>query len=199
MTKQFRELRSMVGSSMGKKLPGRKELRDSGAKIVASGEGIEVYENGFIFYKEGCRETVYAVDRIDHITYYFADGYKTIGKEELDEMPWDVPIIVVCGMRIDANKFSERFSKEISWEDVGEPVVPSYEEKRLEEMDHTDKLATMYHFLSECTERQQQIVRMYLLGKKKKDIAAELGVAPSTINITIDRVVKEIQKKIKNF
>ena len=76
VTLTYGQLKSLLPSTRGIKLPTEKALRSKEPLFIVTDDGaqVNVYEDGFLAYLKRddtgkLRATVYAVDRCDHITY----------------------------------------------------------------------------------------------------------------------------------
>ena len=56
------------------------------------------------------------------------------------------------------------------------------------------KQKLMWHVGHSLSERQQQVIRAFLAGRRERDTAQELGITQQVVNIYKHRAIKKLQK-----
>ena len=121
----FRELKSMLPSTLGKLLPTAENLSCDNENVLCSYDTgmvqLTVFWNGFFLCQEGCSETVYAVDRCRQLSYIDSDGVKRVIREkDYSDGPCLIPLLLTCANRSDWNPddfdfFWHEFSSAREW------------------------------------------------------------------------------------
>lgn len=97
----FRELKSLVAGTAGKKLPGVDDLCSVRYKPLFSHESgairITVFCEGFVLYERDEDSNVFAVDRCREVLSLDPDGdVRRITEKEFAEGPCLIPLLMVC-------------------------------------------------------------------------------------------------------
>ena len=102
----FRELKSLVAGTTGKKLPGADDLFSGRYKPLFSLESgairITVFCEGFVLHERDEESNVYAVDRCREVRFLDPDGaVRRITEKEFAEGPCLIPLLMVCDTRME--------------------------------------------------------------------------------------------------
>ena len=70
----------------------------------------------------------------------------------------------------------------------------------IEEENIQEERIKLYKAIRQLTPRQQEVVRLvYFQDKTQEEVAEILGVAQSTISVTLERAIENLKKMIRNF
>jgi RNA polymerase sigma factor (sigma-70 family) len=186
------ELRRLVDTTAGKKIPTASALRESGVPVVALaevGNGVlTVYKNGFFTYSVAGHTTVYAVDRC---TGYAYDGGMALGVAFFENEEWTLRLMLAGEDRLEhnGNRREEKphgFSLDEEGSDRGWGDGVDFT-LRIEDRDTVNRMLPM------LTDRQRQIVEMYFVqGLTQQQIADYLMIRKQV-------VCRHIQAAIDRF
>lgn len=197
----LRELKAMLPSTRGKKLPGHAQLRQSGTPVVsckAEGCQMEVYENGFAVYESGKRHTVLRMEHVGLAEFDSVTEDKP-NYEPMDDAEWSVAVMMNGEDRLEkmrqANEEPNLMSTSDAVEDEdGETCDMEFDagvdvEAQVIGDDSTSRM------LACLTERQKEVVVMYYLKKMTmEDIAQELGISKPGVKKNLDLAEKKLRK-----
>lgn len=204
----FRQLKEMVGSGTGHKMPTARQLKDSGEEPVAVREigpdgSLSVYPNGYAVYSNGSGTTVVSIGECGEYTYRFHDGEDGLPTESsivLDGDDWSVAVALKGEEQIEANLMNRKGDRkgsrqyEEDWEHIRvEEEMPDV----LEAVIQKDMLSELMDCL---TDRQREIVTAYFFDElTQQQIADKLGVSQSTVKITLDRGLTNLKKNFSKI
>lgn len=200
----FRQLKEMVGSGMGNRLPTARQLKDSGEEPVAVREigpdgSLSVYPNGYAVYSNGSGTTVVSIGECGEYTYRFHDGEDGLPTESsivLDGDDWSIAVALKGEEQIEANLMNRKGDRKGSrqygedWEHIRvEEEMPDV----LEAVIKKDMLSELMDCL---TDRQREVVTAYFFDElTQQQIADKLGVSHQAV----DNILRQALKKIKKF
>ena len=205
----LRDLKNMLPSTNGKRLPNVKQLREHDQLFLFQplydGE-LHVFTSGFAVYRAGRHTAVLRVDRVSTYFYEFATTDKPIS---LDDQPWATALTLAAEKRMEdfqADRLSRRcvgFADDYDDED-SEDRKPS-DAKVLAGTDDVEETVAcrmddrMKKLLDCLTARQRQVVTMYYIDQRtQQQIANELGISQQVV----DRLIKagiQNMKKSQNY
>lgn len=204
----FRQLKEMVGSGTGHKMPTARQLKDSGEEPVAVREigadgSLSVYPNGYAVYSNASGTTVVSIGECGEYTYRFHDGEDGLPTESsivLDGDDWSVAVALKGEEQIEANLMNRKGDRKGSrqygedWEHIRvEEEMPDV----LEAVIQKDMLSELLDCL---TDRQREVVTAYFFDEfTQQQIADKLGVGRRTVTTMIERSLEKLRKNIKNF
>lgn len=204
----FRQLKEMVGSGTGHKMPTARQLKDSGEAPVAVREigpdgSLSVYPNGYAVYSNGSGTTVVSIGECGEYTYRFHDGEDGLPTESrllLDGDDWSVAVALKGEEQIEANLMNRKGDRkgnrqyEEDWEHIRvEEEMPDV----LEAVIQKDMLSELMDCL---TDRQREVVTAYFFDElTQQQIADKLGVGRRTVTTMIERSLEKLRKNMKNF
>ena len=206
LTTSFEQLKGMVASTTGKKIPSAKALREGGTDILFVHEhddcSITVYTNGFYIYKSYGRETVFAVDRCKEIHYqYLNDEVCTVFEHELTDGPCLVPLLLNGDTRIVHNMDSyEWYWYEFSLNDNKNPwaeeTLIQGPENELINREYQNQVENALNTLSK---QQRRIVHLYYFENlNQSQIAADLGLTQADVSMALSKS-KQILRNYKYY
>lgn len=200
----FRQLKEMVGSGTGHKMPTARQLKDSGEEPVVVREigpdgSLSVYPNGYAVYSNGSGTTVVSIGECGEYTYRFHDGEDGLPTESsivLDGDDWSIAVALKGEEQIETNLMNRKGDRkgnrqyEEDWEHIRvEEEMPDV----LEAVIQKDMLSELMDCL---TDRQREIVTAYFFDElTQQQIADKLGI---TQQVT-DRILKAALKKMKKI
>jgi len=175
----YGELRKILPTTGRCRPPSAKSLMETGLVLFTEevyDARITVYANGFYRFRDGGRETVFAVDRCRGIEadVFNGDGRKTvltISDEDCDRMAWYWPLWIMGSRRLDRNQENREENRvEIhldpnteEWENCLR--VEDFTEQLFAEEDEDEDEPTVWERVNEalqyCTERQRTVVELY--------------------------------------
>ena len=205
----LRDLKNMLPSTNGKRLPNVKQLREHDQLFLFQplydGE-LHVFTSGFAVCRAGKHTAVLRVDRVSTYFYEFATTDKPIS---LDDQPWATALTLAAEKRMEdfqADRLSRRcvgFADDYDDED-SEDRKPS-DAKVLAGTDDVEETVAcrmddrMKKLLDCLTARQRQVVTMYYIDQRtQQQIANELGISQQVV----DRLIKagiQNMKKSQNY
>jgi RNA polymerase sigma factor (sigma-70 family) len=219
----YRELKALVASTQGKKVPGYKELMKSGSRVVIQNEDIVVYENGFYIYAdEDGHVTVYAVDRCSDLTYeihpstdevkegtqlpnctthYYAKAAVAILNEKyFGDVDWNIPLTVAAGHRLNHN--DERGYEKKKAYSIGseqsegeEEYLKALADRQLDEEQKSKEYKRLYAAMEHLTDKQKEVIYLfYFKGMKQPQIAEKLGISLDTVKDHKKAALNKIKK-----
>jgi len=207
----YLELKKLLPSTKHiKRLPFPLQLRNMKSNLLfsykLSGCTIEVYDNGLYIYSSNGRETTYAVDRCNTITYSFDTGTQLVDESELGKFKWYIPLAQKGESRLEIN--SERtldsigkkpYENEIWRTNFTVNPFEELEEKRELEQDYA-RVRKAYTFL---TSRQKQAVILYLKNERKSKEQrlnqTELGRQMGISHQVYSKLLKTAFKRLKKY
>ena len=207
LTTSFRELKSMVASTAGKKLPSAKALREETSAVLFIHEhddcSITVFTNGFFIYECYDRETVFAVDRCKEIHYqYSTDEVRTVFEHEFADGPCLVPLLINGDGRVVENlerywKYWEEFSLNSDGAPRAREIQVESAEDALITTENSNELPNRIRdALLSMTQSQYAVFQMYVVqGLTQVEIAGKLGISQPAVKKTLDYAVCKFQKK----
>ena len=195
LTTSFKELKSMVASTAGKKLPNAKALREGDYDILFVHEhddcSITVFTNGFYIYESYDRETVFAVDRCKEFHYrYLNDEVCTVFEPEFADGPCLVPLLLNGDTRIVHNTDSyEWYWYEFSLNDNKNPWA---EETMIQgpenELINREYQNQVENALNTLSKQQRRIVHLYYFENlNQSQIAADLGLTQADVSMALSK------------
>ena len=191
----FKDLRNLVGTTMGKALPTARALRESGIPVIVQATArdgkLTVYENGFYTYSTPSGTTVYAVDRYDSYDY---DGGDLLTEEVLGGEDWRVWLLLEGEKRLEHNNNAreegDHFSYSADTTERGDLRDPH---DFVEDIENRDLVERM---MDRLTEKQRQVMRMrYGEGMTQQKIASQLGISQQMIA----KLLRSAKKKAEKF
>ncbi len=87
--------------------------------------------------------------------------------------------------------FMESFANEAS------AYFRTDEDRRREEFFEKFKSRLKWHLDHSLSPRQKQVIKLYLMGKKERDIAKILGIKQQVVNIYKRRAVNKLREKLR--
>lgn len=213
----FAQLKAMVpGTKEMGKLPSYKKLMEMKPEVLLAAEDgelmVTVYSNGYYTASRNGYVTVYSVDRCSSIEYRFDDGSSmTVPESEYADGSWLMPLSLVADHRLEhsadcrADYQAEFTADTIGTERRSELSVPDYAtQMELQELEdllekiHQKRLWLLEEAMQKLTDRQSQIVELYFRqGLSQRQVAAELGVANTTVQSALEGAVKKLKKYIE--
>jgi RNA polymerase sigma factor (sigma-70 family) len=198
----FRQLREMVGSGTGHKMPTARQLKNSGEEPVAVREigpdgSLSVYPGGYAVYSNGSGTTVVSIGECGEYTYRFHDGEDGLPTESrllLDGDDWSIAVALKGEEQIEANLMNRKGDRRGSRQ-----YKDDWEHIRVEE-ELPDVLAIvqrdMLSELLDClTERQREVVTSYFFDElTQQQIADKLGISKPAVNKTIKSALFAMRK-----
>lgn len=200
----FRQLKEMVGSGTGHKMPTARQLKDSGEEPVVVREigpdgSLSVYPNGYAVYSNGSGTTVVSIGECGEYTYRFHDGEDGLPTESsivLDGDDWSIAVALKGEEQIEANLMNRKGDRKGNrqygedWEHIRvEEEMPDV----LEAVIQKDMLSELLDCL---TDRQREVVTAYFFDElTQQQIADKLGVSHQAV----DNILRQALKKIKKF
>ena len=186
----FADLKKLVDTTLGKPLPTRKRLMESGVPIVAETDTLTVYQNGFYIYTDGEHSTVYRVDACSKLGFKklrVADDMRGEAEETVyvDETyyadyPWQFALELAGDFRLEHNSdVREDDHSQISLIDETAEInamgtksengvhhqsrMPQYnmEEEIVEAMDHQAKLALLPAAKQVLKGTERRVIELY--------------------------------------
>ena len=202
LTTSFRELKAMVGSTAGQKLPSARKLHEDGGEILFSYEHgdttLTVFASGFFLYECYDRKTVSAVDRCKEIIYQYQDGeIRRIEEAEFRDGPCLIPLLMAGDDRVAHNLDSyEWYWHEFSLDNDGEDWTKEASTMSAEdEYLHSEDISQVREEMDGLTERQQQIVRLYYCeGKSQYEIASLLHIGRSRVQKVLNASLRRMRR-----
>ena len=208
LSTSFRQLKGVVGSTAGKKLPSVKALKESGAGIVFVFEHgditLTVYSNGFFIYECFGKEVVSAVDRCQQIVYQYQDNeIRKIEETEFRDGPCLIPLLLSGDDRVAHNlenyewywhEFSlsehlENWCEEATTECLEDRFFSN--EQRIKQHEELDDA------LDNLTKRQRQVVQLYFIEEMTfVQIAKHLNLSYSTVYETLRSAMERLRDKV---
>lgn len=196
------------------KLPTPAALRESGAaivelKITEDKSVLLVYDNGYVVYDNGLRNTVFRLHDVNGCYCYHP--YSGIGKpgmciyeEEILSMPWFLGTLMVAEDRIvhsqnnssgNQNVFSTVAVSETAFGLVDPEPDPL--EQIIRHQDLIETIRIVNYALSKITEDQRRVVVEYFRSdEKKKEIAKRLGMSPQLLNYFVQSGLRGMRKAL---
>lgn len=92
----LRQLKAMLPSTKGKKLPGYIQLRQTGEPVVSSkahGCCMEVYENGFAVYQNESHSTVLRMEHVG-LAEFYSEAEDKLSHIPMDDAEWSVAVMM---------------------------------------------------------------------------------------------------------
>ena len=202
----LRDLKNMLPSTNGKRLPNVKQLREHDQLFLFQplydGE-LHVFTSGFAVCRAGKHTAVLRVDRVSTYFYEFATTDKPIS---LDDQPWATALTLAAEKRMEdfqADRLSRRcvgFADDYDDED-SEDRKPS-DAKVLAGTDDVEETVAcrmddrMKKLLDCLTARQRQVVTMYFIDDmKQQEIADTLGITKPAVCIALQSAVNRLKNK----
>lgn len=193
----FAQLREMVRSTVGMKLPTAKALRNGNARIVVRCELQEevyltAYDNGFVLYETPSGNTVLRLDNCKDYIYVTQKKNEHLAKETFDDMHWSVRVMLEGEDRLSHNN-------QEAWKRKAEP----YDSLSIEYLKDTNagvleqiiRNEQMERLMMELTQHQREVFTLYYIcGYKLREIAAYYRVSHQAISISLECGRKKLKK-----
>lgn len=199
----FRQLKEMVGSGTGHKMPTERQLKDSGEEPVAVREigpdgSLSVYPNGYAVYSNGSGTTVVSIGECGEYTYRFHDGEDGLPTESrllLDGEDWSVAVALKGEEQIEANLMNRKGDRKGSrqygedWEHI------RMEEEMPDVLEAVIQKDMLYELMDCLTDRQREIVTAYFFDElTQQKIADKLGITHQVVDRTLKAALKKMKK-----
>ena len=193
----FKELRALIDKQTSGKLPKAQTLKNSDEEILISFQGATVYKSGFFLFEENGNSTVFVLDNFRFVQKDEENYYQ---QNELDELDWFIPVLLLGTSRIDENKsdwvwhHTDYYFDDEEHLEKDEPFT-SFEEdlfKRYEKEEHVNLLHDSIKYLSP---REQDVINCKLAGMEdQSEIADFLGVSQQRVSDLQRSAIKKFQK-----
>ncbi|MCR5099277.1 MAG: sigma-70 family RNA polymerase sigma factor [Lachnospiraceae bacterium] len=193
----------------GSRVPTVKQRRNSFIPIIARTtedyrQGITVFDDGVVVYGNGDHVTVFYIEDVTDYTYDVNRGdirYRegeaptnNININDLYEMEWWFPLMLVGEDRLESNNDRRQFAYSLDWyKEFGiEPIdVKNEFEDRL-----CDKIR-VYEALNQLNEHQRDVmIRSFIINETYDEIAAKYGVGRSAIANVVKRAKDAMINKL---
>ena len=186
----------------GEKLPTEKQLRESGAPVLAEADTatgkIVAYANGYFSYRSGRRWTVQRIHAcVDGITYVFADGQRQfLGLEVFADLPFTTWMTLEGERRLEENRSDCEKKRALPY---GQRSFP--DERCDNEFDAILNRIALNEALACLTSRQRQIVTADFLEKKsQRQIAQTLRISQQAAHARLQAALRKLRRYLReNF
>lgn len=199
--------------------PGPVQLWKRFHRVAAKGIGtdgqLDVYTNGYAVYDNGDRRTVVWVPDCGSVTYYFnplrdnereyLKQKESIGEDVFGPLPWYHALTVAGEDSIERNLVHPKSAGTASAsEESDEDVKPDYSWRPGGHIETPEEALlrkeTREEMLAMLTEDQRTVVSMhYFEGFKQKEIAAQLGIDPTSVRDRLKCAKKKLGKNIEKI
>jgi len=211
----YGQLKNMVRSTEGKKIPTRKQLLESDEKVLFTeqviGAEFRVYENGFFIYTCDGHYTVYGVDRCSRIGYLhtYEEGSKCYDKTDYVEEkeyldgPWYMPLYIISEHRLEHNADSREQSHcefslsndGLDWN--GATFTEDFSLELMEAEEQEEKIRRLYKAMEHLTKEQLKVIRLRFWYKREltqSEIGNILGTSQPNVRKHLKAAFKCIEK-----
>lgn len=200
----FKELKKRVESTKGKKVPGKRQLYESGSPVVMTRvmedqSKITVFNSGFAILDTPAGSTVLRVDRCGGYTYYSQTQELGITEDEFDEMDWAVRLLIEGEDRLihNQNAIGEYWMSAYGDDANDWGVTEDPTEGIVDMMAYSDLLKEVMEVL---TPRQRLVVSMrYMEEYTLQQIADHLGISHQAVSTTLNDAKKKVQKNFNKY
>ena len=180
-------------------------------KRIVEGTEIIALENGYVLYQSDGRVTAFTLDDCRGCRYFMANGeHVDIPEEDLEEMEWTIPALLIGEKRIMNNRVNDRDRYEISAtegdEERGEKqnILERFLSNSSEMTTEEEVLAEQHfeYMMSFLTPSQGKIARMiYKENRSLKEISELTETDYRAVRRTHQRILERLRENMgqKNF
>lgn len=207
----LREIRKLISSTKEiRKLPTAKALRNNPelrlvAENAVADAVMEVYSNGFAIYQKPNHQTVLRMEYVGKTVYEDYQGGRTIYHTfDLEDEDWAVAVMLTGERRME-EQYEEKCRKttsSISGMGLGEDTGSIAADLELdagidilEDIVRKDSLEEMLSLLTDCQRKAVELY--YVMEMTESEIAMMLGRGRTTIEMTLDRALARLLKKME--
>lgn len=197
----LRELKAMLPSTKGKKLPGYLQLRQMGEPVVSSkaqGCCMEVYENGFAVYQNESHSTVLRMEHVG-LAEFYSEAEDKFSRVPMDDAEWSVAVMMNGEDRIEkmyqANVGSNMVSTSDTVEDEdGETCNMEFDAGVDVEAEVIGNNAVS-DMLACLTDKQKLAVRLcFIEGRTQREVMEILGLSKGALQERLESSKNKLKK-----
>lgn len=198
----LRELKAMLPSTKGKRLPGYLQLRQTGEPVVSSkahGCCMEVYENGFAVYQNESHSTVLRMEHVG-LAEFYSEAKDKFSRIPVDDAEWSVAVMINGEDRIEkmyqANVGPNMVSTSDAVEDEDGETCDMEFDAGVDVEAGVIGNNTVSDMFACLTDKQKEAVRLcFIEGRTQREVMEILGLSKGALQERLESA----KNKLKNF